>query len=217
MLKVESQLTIVNIRESLLKVFIILADAKSLFTLQDKVPLMKDLWKFPSDTDQVTVTQLISSFPNGNQQVRNMGISFMRFVASTEIQTFASVKATQAVFDEIQSVLLPQMQNAAKSAFQSAAKDYLSSQRAAIIATALIPIVSIEKAREKLDSAKKEAISRGTKAAKKAAEDKKKELMPLVDAKAQELTKQAVGSNKDAIKQLIKIATEDAKKKLIEK
>ena len=56
----------------------------------------------------------------------------MRFVASTEIQTYALVKATQAVSDEVQNVILPQMQAVAKSAFQSAAKDYLSSQRASI-------------------------------------------------------------------------------------
>ena len=40
--------------------------------------------------------------------------------------------------------------------------------------------------------------------------------MPRVDAKAQELSQQAVQSNKDAIHQLIQIVAQDAKKKLTE-
>lgn len=86
------------------------------------------------------------------KQVKSMSFSYMRFVASTEIQTYASVKATQAIFDQIQNIILPQMQEAAKSAFQDAAKKYVSSQKTSIIETALILIVDQEKAREKIAS-----------------------------------------------------------------
>jgi len=178
---------------------------------------MKSVWDFPPDKDGAKVKKLINSFPNGSQQVSSMGIDYMRFVASSEIQTYASVKATQQVFDQIQDVVLPTMQAAAKSAFQHAAKSYLNGQKASIIAIALIPIVGQEKAREKLEDAKKEAIKQGTAAAKKAAENKKTELMPLIVAKAKQLTQQAVGDNKEAVKMLIKIAVDDAKKKLTER
>ena len=214
--KSEGELTMVDIRAAMLKVFIILADANSLCNLKKRAPLMKT-WNFPKEEDEETVSTLIKSFPNGMQQVRSMGVSYMRFVASREIQSYASVKATQEVFKQIQDVVLPQMRSAAKAAFKSKAHDYLESQRASIIATAFIPIVGQEKAREELADAKKEAIKRGNEAAKKAAEAKKTELMPQIDAKARELTRLEVGANKAAIKQLIILAVKDAKKRLLQR
>ena len=178
---------------------------------------MQKVWDFPSAADKVKVDKIISSFPNGLEQVKSMGISYMRFIAATEVNTYASVKAVQQIFDQIQDAFLPAMKAAAKSAFQSAAKDYLSSQRAAIIAKAFIPIVGTEKAREMLATAKEEAEKRGTAAAWKAAEDKKTEMMPMVNAKAKELTQQAVGDGKEAVKTLIKIAVQVAKKELTSK
>lgn len=205
---------ILSIHESLLKVFIILTDAKSLFTMKSKVKLMQTIWDFPSAKDEKKVTDTICSFLDGEKASEEHEYLIHEVCCIDWNSDLASVKATEAIFDQIQNIILPQMQDAAKSAFQDAAKKYVSSQKTSIIETALILIVDQEKAREKIAKAKKEAIKRGTEAAKKAAEDKKQALMPEVHAKAKELTKAAVQSNKDAVKMLIKIAVEDVKKKL---
>jgi len=161
-----TDLTIANVREAMLKMFIILADAKSLYTLKSKVALMQSVWDFPAVKEEKTIIETINTFPNGSKQVKSMGISYTRLVAATEIQTYASVKATQELFDETQNVILPQMQEAAKSAFIKAEKHYMKSKKSSIIETSFIPIVGQEKARKELAAAKQEAMGKGMDAAK---------------------------------------------------
>ena len=140
----------------------------------------------------------------------------MNFVAKNTVKTYVSVKATQKIYEQFENVCLPEMKKAAKSAAEHAAQSYIASKKAGIIAKAFIPIVGDQKAREALAEAKKEATGRGSAAGVKAAKEKMDELMPQVKAKAAELTKQAVGDNKEAVRQLIKMALEDAKKDLLE-
>lgn len=133
-------------------------------------------------------------------------------VATREIQNYVTIKATKEIFEQILDVFLPQMQTAAKSAFQIKAHGYLESQNAAIRALSWIPGAGEQLAIEKLASVKEEAIKQGNEAAKTAAGTKKIELMPQIDAKAKEIIKLEVGANKEAIIQLITTAVEDAKK-----
>lgn len=133
-------------------------------------------------------------------------------VATREIQNYVTIKATKEIFEQILDVFLPQMQTAAKSAFQIKAHGYLESQNAAIRALSWIPGAGEQLAIEKLASVKEEAIKQGNEAAKTAAGTKKIELMPQIDAKAKEIIKLEVGANKEAIIQLITSAVEDAKK-----
>lgn len=133
-------------------------------------------------------------------------------VATREIQNYVTIKATKEIFEQMLDVFLPQMQTAAKSAFQIKAHGYLESQNAAIRALSWIPGAGEQLAIEKLASVKEEAIKQGNEAAKTAAGTKKIELMPQIDAKAKEIIKLEVGANKEAIIQLITTAVEDAKK-----
>lgn len=133
-------------------------------------------------------------------------------VATREIQNYVTIKATKEIFEQMLDVFLPQMQTAAKSAFQIKAHGYLESQNATIRALSWIPGAGEQLAIEKLASVKEEAIKQGNEAAKTAAGTKKIELMPQIDAKAKEIIKLEVGANKEAIIQLITTAVEDAKK-----
>ena len=140
----------------------------------------------------------------------------MNFVAKNTVKTYVSVKATQKIYEQFENVCLPESKKAAKSAAEQAAKSYIASKKAGIIAKAFIPVDGDQKAGEALAEAKKEATGRGSAAGIKAAKEKMDELMPQVKAKAAELTKQAVGDSKEAVRQLIKMALEDAKKNLLE-
>ena len=204
-----SDLTIADVIVAANNIFVVLADALSIFNLRDHSKALKTL-NFPPIDDKATVENIIITFKDGRKKVAAVGVKYTRFAATNTIKTYLQVKVTEKIYQGLQDVVLPAMQAAAKQAYRDAAQSHMDDEKAAIRALAWVPGAGIELAQEKLQSEQKEAAKLGTKAAQKAAENKLKELRPQVESTAKLEVQKYASVDQAQLKAIANLAIDSA-------
>ena len=189
--------------------FIFLADALSMYQLKAKSAHLQ-AQNFPPDKDKLILDKIILTFPNGQARVQAVGVTYLRFVSNNAIKTFMHVQMIQEIYTELQNVVLPAMKLAAKGAFMTAAKGHMQKEKAAIQALAWVPGAGIALAKQKLAKEQGIATQLGTTAAKLAAENKMKEMLPLVKEKAKAIMKSKANTDQKQLHMIVNMAISDA-------
>lgn len=190
-------------------IFIVFADAYSMYSLKNIAHHLQ-VYDFPPGSDKVKLDTMVLTFKNGRSKVEAVGIKYTRFATQNTIETYMKVKVIQEIYEQIQEVVLPQMQEAAEDAFKTAAQAHMDNVVDAIRAEAWIPGVGVQMARDKFHSEQAKASEEGTAAAKKAAEDKLAELKPDLQKKAIEVVKAHTEENQKQLKMIAKLAMQDS-------